>query len=238
VEPRQSRRRGAWHGARLAGALARERTDAVVAGALARIGPAAGDAVPVLVEALRSPNADRRFRAARTLGRIGPAASAAAAPLAEALADPSAEVRQHAAARSAASARPRAPRRLRRCSGPPAIRTRRCAARRARPSSACAERRAGVAAGRARVLPFARMMRAAVLRAFALVVVVAVALRVLALGYLPYDDALRHAAKAVSGRPWSEILLLRPGFELDSNPGGTRSSARCTGCSASGRWTS
>jgi hypothetical protein len=62
-------------------------------------------------------------------------------------------------------------------------------------------------------------MRAAVLRAFALVVVVVTALRVLALGYLPYDDALRHAAKAVSGRPWSEILLLRPGFELDSNPG-------------------
>jgi hypothetical protein len=63
------------------------------------------------------------------------------------------------------------------------------------------------------------MMRAAVLRAFALVVVVVTALRVLALGYLPHDDALRHAAKAVSGRPWSEILLLRPGFELDSNPG-------------------
>jgi hypothetical protein len=62
-------------------------------------------------------------------------------------------------------------------------------------------------------------MRAAVLRAFALVVVVVAALRVLSLGYLPYDDALRHAAKAVSGRPWPEILLLRPGFELDSNPG-------------------
>lgn len=62
-------------------------------------------------------------------------------------------------------------------------------------------------------------MRAAVLRVFALVVVVATALRVLASGYLPYDDALRHVAKAVSGRPWSEILLLRPDFQLDSNPG-------------------
>jgi hypothetical protein len=50
-------------------------------------------------------------------------------------------------------------------------------------------------------------------------VVLATALRVLASGYLPYDDALRHVAKAVSGRPWSEILLLGPGFDLDSNPG-------------------
>ena len=81
----------------LAKALARERTDAVVAGALARIGPAAAGAVPALLEALRSPNADRRFRAARALGRIGPAASDAAGPLSDALVDPSAVVRQHAA---------------------------------------------------------------------------------------------------------------------------------------------
>jgi hypothetical protein len=62
-------------------------------------------------------------------------------------------------------------------------------------------------------------MRTAVARAFALAVVVATALRVLARGYLPGDDALRHAAKAVAGKPWPEILLLRPGFDLDSNPG-------------------
>jgi hypothetical protein len=62
-------------------------------------------------------------------------------------------------------------------------------------------------------------MRASVLRAFALVVVAASALRVLAAGFLPSDDALRHAAKAVSGRPWTEILLLRPEIALDSNPG-------------------
>lgn len=62
-------------------------------------------------------------------------------------------------------------------------------------------------------------MRSGVLRALALVVVVAAALRVLASGFLPYDDALRHAAKAVSGRPWTEILIMRPGFTLDSNPG-------------------
>ncbi len=62
-------------------------------------------------------------------------------------------------------------------------------------------------------------MRTALARALALAVVAATALRVLARGYLPGDDALRHAAKAVAGKPWSEILLLRPGFDLDSNPG-------------------
>lgn len=38
-------------------------------------------------------------------------------------------------------------------------------------------------------------------------------------GFIPPDDALRHAAKAVSGKPWSEILVLRPGFEMDPYPG-------------------
>jgi hypothetical protein len=53
----------------------------------------------------------------------------------------------------------------------------------------------------------------------ALVALVLAPLRILAQGYLPGDDALRHAAKAVSGRPWSDVLLLRPGITLDSNPG-------------------
>jgi len=35
---------------------------------------------------------------------------------------------------------------------------------------------------------------------------------ILAQGYLPGDDCLRHAAKAVDGRPWGEILVLRPGI--------------------------
>jgi lysophospholipase L1-like esterase len=78
-------------------ALAREETNAVVAAAIARIGPAAASAVPALVEALRSPDADRRWRAARTLGRIGPAAAPAVEPLAAALGDENGVVRQHAA---------------------------------------------------------------------------------------------------------------------------------------------
>lgn len=37
--------------------------------------------------------------------------------------------------------------------------------------------------------------------------------------YFPFDDCLRHAAKAVSGRDWAEILLLRDGVTLDQHPG-------------------
>jgi hypothetical protein len=37
--------------------------------------------------------------------------------------------------------------------------------------------------------------------------------------YLPFDDGLRHAAKAVSGKSWSEILVLREGFTIDQHPG-------------------
>jgi len=43
--------------------------------------------------------------------------------------------------------------------------------------------------------------------------------RILAQGYLPGDDALRHAATAVSGRPWSDMLVLRPEVTMDSHPG-------------------
>jgi lysophospholipase L1-like esterase len=81
----------------LAETLSRDDTNAVVAAALARIGPAAAGAVGVLLEALRGGDPDRRFRAARTLGRIGPAAAAAVPLLTAALADPNGAVRLHAA---------------------------------------------------------------------------------------------------------------------------------------------
>src|SRR5258706_14923431 len=48
---------------------------------------------------------------------------------------------------------------------------------------------------------------------------VVVPLRIIGFGYLPSDDALRHAAKAVSGKTWPEILLLRPEITVDHNPG-------------------
>jgi len=43
--------------------------------------------------------------------------------------------------------------------------------------------------------------------------------RIVSIGYVPGDDALRHAAKAVSGRDWSEVLVLRPDVTMDSHPG-------------------
>jgi hypothetical protein len=43
--------------------------------------------------------------------------------------------------------------------------------------------------------------------------------RIITYGYLPADDALRHAAKAVSGRPWSEILVLGQPYTVDHNFG-------------------
>jgi len=43
--------------------------------------------------------------------------------------------------------------------------------------------------------------------------------RIVAAGYVPGDDALRHAAKAVSGRDWSEVLVLRPEVTMDTHPG-------------------
>ena len=44
-------------------------------------------------------------------------------------------------------------------------------------------------------------------------------LKIISYGYMPNDDALRHAAKAVSGKPWSEILVLRAGYTVDHNFG-------------------
>jgi hypothetical protein len=43
--------------------------------------------------------------------------------------------------------------------------------------------------------------------------------RIISYGYIPDDDALRHAAKAISGKPWSEILVMRSDFPLDFHQG-------------------
>jgi hypothetical protein len=56
-------------------------------------------------------------------------------------------------------------------------------------------------------------------RGLAVAVLVLVPVRIVGHGFLPTDDALRHAAKAVSGRDWSEILVLRPEVTVDSHPG-------------------
>ena len=43
--------------------------------------------------------------------------------------------------------------------------------------------------------------------------------KIVGYGYLPPDDALRHAGKAVSGKPWNQILVMRPDFPIDHNYG-------------------
>jgi len=46
-----------------------------------------------------------------------------------------------------------------------------------------------------------------------------VPVRLLSLGYLPVDDALRHAGKAMTERSWGDILVVRPEITMDSHPG-------------------
>jgi hypothetical protein len=55
--------------------------------------------------------------------------------------------------------------------------------------------------------------------AMVILVILAIPLKIISYGYLPPDDALRHAAKAVSGKPWPEILVVGPGFRVDHNFG-------------------
>lgn len=43
--------------------------------------------------------------------------------------------------------------------------------------------------------------------------------KILSLGYIPPDDAMRHVGKALSGKSWPEILVMRPEFAGDEHPG-------------------
>lgn len=44
-------------------------------------------------------------------------------------------------------------------------------------------------------------------------------LMIIGKGYRPVDDALRHCAKVVSGRPWTEVLVLSPAYTVDHHHG-------------------
>src|SRR5688500_4448917 len=55
--------------------------------------------------------------------------------------------------------------------------------------------------------------------AITIVTIVLVPLTVIGNGYLPADDALRHAAKAFSGKSWPEVLVLADWVKVDHNPG-------------------
>jgi hypothetical protein len=50
-------------------------------------------------------------------------------------------------------------------------------------------------------------------------VVVLIPFKIISLGFLPMDDALRHAAKTISEKSWREILLMRSDFAIDPSPG-------------------
>ncbi|MFH0907246.1 MAG: hypothetical protein V1929_00585 [bacterium] len=58
-----------------------------------------------------------------------------------------------------------------------------------------------------------------VVHAAAICLLASVPLRIISHGFLPSDDALRHVAKVLSGKSWPEILVLRPGIEIDHNAG-------------------
>jgi hypothetical protein len=69
--------------------------------------------------------------------------------------------------------------------------------------------------------PFDALRRYVPLAVWAVVflVILAIPLKIISYGFLPADDALRHAAKAVSGKPWPEILVMGPAFQIDHNYG-------------------
>jgi hypothetical protein len=52
-----------------------------------------------------------------------------------------------------------------------------------------------------------------------LAVIFIAALRIIGHGFQPSDDALRHVAKVVSGKGWSDILVVRAEITMDSHPG-------------------
>jgi hypothetical protein len=49
--------------------------------------------------------------------------------------------------------------------------------------------------------------------------IIIVPLKIIGYGFLPMDDALRHAAKTISGKSWQQILVMRSDFQIDPSPG-------------------
>ncbi len=66
--------------------------------------------------------------------------------------------------------------------------------------------------------PLQKLIRSAILFT-CLATILLTCLQVFAHGYFPTDDALRHVAKVISGRDWSDILVIRPEITMDSHPG-------------------
>ena len=53
----------------------------------------------------------------------------------------------------------------------------------------------------------------------AVLTIIFIPLKVIGYGYLPIDDALRHAGKVISGKDWNQILVIRDDIKMDSHPG-------------------
>ena len=66
--------------------------------------------------------------------------------------------------------------------------------------------------------PLQKLMRSTIMFV-CLATLLLTCLQVLAHGYFPSDDALRHVAKVISNRDWSDILVIRPEITMDSHPG-------------------
>ena len=49
----------------------------------------------------------------------------------------------------------------------------------------------------------------------AILTLLLIPLKIIGYGYIPGDDALRHAAKAVSGKSWSDVLVLNDAYKID-----------------------
>jgi hypothetical protein len=49
--------------------------------------------------------------------------------------------------------------------------------------------------------------------------IIFIPLKIYNYGFLPMDDALRHAAKTISGKSWQQILVMRDDFPIDPSPG-------------------
>ena len=49
--------------------------------------------------------------------------------------------------------------------------------------------------------------------------IVFIPLKIISYGFLPGDDAMRHAAKTISGKSWQQILVMRGDFQIDPSPG-------------------
>lgn len=50
-------------------------------------------------------------------------------------------------------------------------------------------------------------------------VILLIPFKIIEYGFLPPDDALWHSAKVISGKNWSEVLVLRDDIKMESHPG-------------------